>query len=196
MPTPAPMMTMAALTNSSGLIASFRRPDNWGKKLPMIRPASRARTKPASPVSFSDQLMPNLVNSAGVVAAMWAWLPATQQTKLMANTSVKATANFLRLPPDSQLPTPTTNPMNRYVETTASQPGIHLNEAATGVMALERSVHVPTFAPKPKTSAPRKTPKESRKTARPVQSESQSSLILDLRSIISLFCATARTGAK
>ena len=50
-------------------------------------------------------------------------------------------------------------------------------------MALDRSVHVPTFAPKPSRSAPRNTPSDSTNTARPVQSESQSSLILALRAV-------------
>jgi len=95
-PTPAPMMTMAAFTKSSGLIDSFRSPANLGKKLPITNPARSASTKPASPVSFSDQPMPNLLNSAGVVAAMRAWLPKTQHAKLMANASVKETMNFLR----------------------------------------------------------------------------------------------------
>src|SRR5262245_62573469 len=65
----------------------------------------------------------------------------------------------------------------------ASHAGIHLNEAATGVMALEISVHVPTFAPNPSKSAPMKTPRESRNTTMPVQKESQSSLIAGLRCV-------------
>src|SRR5437660_1691521 len=65
----------------------------------------------------------------------------------------------------------------------ASHAGIQLNEAATGVMALEISVHVPTFAPKPSKSAPRKTPRDSTKTTIPVQKESQSSLIAGLRCV-------------
>src|ERR1035438_5032269 len=54
-------------------------------------------------------------------------------------------------------------------------------------MALDRSVHVPTLAPKPSRSVPRKTPKDSRKTTRPVQNESQSSLILALGCVIGLY---------
>src|ERR1035441_2734928 len=105
----------------------------------------------------------------------------------MVNTSVKATVNLLKLPPNSQLPTPTNIPMNRKVEKTASPADIHLNEAATGVMALDRSVQVPTLAPKPRRSVPRKTPRDSRKTTRPVQNESQSSLILALGCVIGLY---------
>ena len=112
-PIPAPMMTMAAFTNSSGLTDSASSPANMGKKLPITSPARRAITKPDSPVSFRDQPMPNFLNSAGVVAAIWAWLPKTQHAKVMANTSVKATMNRLRFPPSSQLPRPTTAPMNR-----------------------------------------------------------------------------------
>jgi hypothetical protein len=71
-PTPAPMMTMAAFTKSSGLLDSFRSAASLGMKLPITNPARRASTRPASPVSFSDQAMPNFLHSAGVVAAMWA----------------------------------------------------------------------------------------------------------------------------
>jgi len=43
-----------------------------GKKFPTTRPATSARMNPRSLVSLSDQLMPNLCMSAGVVTAKFA----------------------------------------------------------------------------------------------------------------------------
>src|ERR1035437_7315801 len=54
-------------------------------------------------------------------------------------------------------------------------------------MALEKSVHVPTLAPKPRSRVPRKPPRASRKTTRPVQNESQCSMILALGCVIGLY---------
>ena len=67
-----PRMTIAVLMYHSGRTASFSHPAKPGKKLPMTRPAASATMNPPSLVSLSDQLIPNLCMSAGVVTAKFA----------------------------------------------------------------------------------------------------------------------------
>ena len=93
---------------------------------------------------------------------------------------VKGIKNFLKSTFKAFKPIPTIINRKTYVNKIEMIPGIPSYALDTVEVDLKISVHTFVFIPQPKISRLMNNPKESINTKRPIQSESQSSLIKDL----------------